>query len=416
MTCCLRSEQPSEFVCSPGIAARVGAGFGMNSVRSLISEESARKVLIPLRDFTPRDDRGELWNRASVAVRIEPGALPVPALALMALEIAGCKNLGRDEKTAWQIPFGFDGVNATLTSQKFGVRMYVAADSAAADKLAKRVIAKLQAAVAVLEREVLHDLAAEQLAAGKVTVENQTPQLSATYSYFRERAQAEFERADVATTVAADLTVDGLTEAVSRSVRHSEVGSWQALAAVNAYFSLLEHRLVLYSAFTGFDPRGSALLELIGLRWREKFKRLFDVGEPSAKAAYEKLHGIAETYRNTYSHGNFEKSGASLFVHVDGLGALPARLTDIRTSPQFDLFPFHAESFARTCGQLDEVEKWILDGPYGLADRFVKTGIHVAFDAKTRSAYLEATEDAAQMEQLIEREGFIADRNANMDW
>jgi len=71
-------------------------------------------------------------------------------------------------------------------------------------------------------------------------------------------------------------------------------------ACVNAFFSLLEHRLVLVLPFIDFDPADGALTAFIGARWGDKFRRVFDVASDStAHAIYDRLHRIAEAYRNS---------------------------------------------------------------------------------------------------------------------
>ena len=133
--------------------------------------------------------------------------------------------------------------------------------------------------------------------------------------------------------------------AIGDRIGQEQRGAWETIAAVNAYFSLLEHEMVLLFAFTDLDPTDGALQTLIGDRWGLKFKCLFDISDRSTKCVYEALRKVAETYRNPYSHGGFEKGSAVLWFHVPGVAAMPARLSDYRDSPHFELFPVQPESF-----------------------------------------------------------------------
>jgi hypothetical protein len=68
-----------------------------------------------------------------------------------------------------------------------------------------------------------------------------------------------------------------------------------------------------------------------------KYKRIFDVNADADAARFlSKLRAVSESYRNTYGHGGFDKFGATVAFHVPGVGAVPAVLSDIRTSPHFD--------------------------------------------------------------------------------
>jgi hypothetical protein len=69
----------------------------------------------------------------------------------------------------------------------------------------------------------------------------------------------------------------------------------------------------------------------------------------SAAARLDRLHEVSETYRNTYGHGGFDKEGGSIYFHVPDVGALPARLTDVRDSPHFDVIPVGSLDFEELC-------------------------------------------------------------------
>lgn len=59
-------------------------------------------------------------------IQVDRGQLPVPSLVLFLLtHVMGMVDLGRDGKTAWQVPFEFRGHRVTIASQKFGLPVYV---------------------------------------------------------------------------------------------------------------------------------------------------------------------------------------------------------------------------------------------------------------------------------------------------
>ena len=64
------------------------------------------------------------WSQESVRIDVERNKLPVPGLVLfLLLGVMGMTDLGRDDKTAWQVPFSFRGHRVTMASQKFGASM-----------------------------------------------------------------------------------------------------------------------------------------------------------------------------------------------------------------------------------------------------------------------------------------------------
>jgi hypothetical protein len=155
---------------------------------------------------------------------------------------------------------------------------------------------------------------------------------------------------------------------------------------------------------------------LIGDRWGDKFRKLFDLSDSEAKRSYDRLHEIAETYRNPYSHGGFDKQGAALWFHLDGIGAVPAGLSDIRSSPHFELFPIQPQSFATICATIDDTDRWLRGGRYAAAFEWVDARLNVAFDPTSRTKYRELAKDPERLRAEIERRTYLDNRAENMDW
>jgi hypothetical protein len=128
------------------------------------------------------------------------------------------------------------------------------------------------------------------------------------------------------------------------------------------------------SAFADFDPDDGALLKLIAGTWSDKLRELFDVTVPEANRVYQRLREIAETYPNPHSHGGFPKKGAALWFHLDGVGAIPAGLSDIRSSPHFELFPVVGERFETICAERDAADRWLRGGVYRAGFEWIDAG------------------------------------------
>lgn len=236
----------------------------------------------------------------------------------------------------------------------------------------------------------------------------------------RAHARVEREvRKRLPGAAAADLPEGVFTEMMAplhRSWERRKHGSFAAIAAINAYFSWLEHVLVLALVFTEVDPRDGTLDKHIGDKWGDKFKRVFDPQTRDASRVLAELHDIAETYRNTYGHGGFDKQRATIGIHIDGIGAVPARLTDVRRSPHFELYPFGPASFSDVTTTLDEVDRFLREGPRALAMRYIEGGLDVPFDGRSRTRIRSAARNPKTFDEWLRRRMSEADDYLNMDY
>jgi hypothetical protein len=88
-------------------------------------------------------------------------------------------------------------------------------------------------------------------------------------------------------------------------------------------------------------------------------------------------------------------------------------LTDIRDSPHFQLFPVGGEDFDAITAAFDRAEAF-LERRLPAASAWMARGLDVAFDPESRQEYAEAVA-ADALEDLIERNRYIADRIANFE-
>lgn len=84
---------------------------------------------------------------------------------------------------------------------------------------------------------------------------------------------------------------NGRPIAWSRKSRQGEREDfYYKVAMIDAYFSRLEHLLVLLLPFTNFTAAGEALLKFIGTNGDGKFKTISDIAtNPAAKSLYDRL-------------------------------------------------------------------------------------------------------------------------------
>jgi hypothetical protein len=195
-----------------------------------------------------------------------------------------------------------------------------------------RDVDKLAKAIRVVEQGLLRQYGERRIASSDITIVNQIYWLYGMYRHFREVAEASFNARKTTNGDEPPAEFAARAELVNRALAFDRIGAFNALTAIHAYFSFLEHVLVLVLPFTDFDPTTESVTDFIGLRWRDKFKRVFDINsERTAKRLHDRLHEVSEIFRNTYGHGGFDKKGGAIYFHVPGLGALPARLTGSAT-------------------------------------------------------------------------------------
>jgi hypothetical protein len=102
--------------------------------------------------------------------------------------------------------------------------------------------------------------------------------------------------------------------------------------------------------------------------------------------------------------------------HVEGIGAVPARLSDIRTSPHFELFAVQTDSLQEIRTVVDDTDAWLRSGQYAAAFEWVDAGLDVAYDPESRDEYRKLMADPEFRRELIEHRSYETGRRANMDW
>ena len=386
----------------------------MPAVSGMFPDQKLGRPMACLREFAPGSQGFARMGRG-VRTRFEQDDLPVPSLVRLALRLLGCHDLGRAEKLAWEMPFEFRGVACSIALEKFGLRLYVepspGADSAT---LATDIVRNLQKAIGSLERAVLKDLATQQMALGNVTIANQYPSLNNMYRFFREAAAAlygEEERPLVADSTFSEIFAD-FTQYMGRQQR----AFYNTVAMIQAYYSRLEHTLVLLLPFSGYDPAAESLKDFIGDIWRKKFVRIFGLFDPASKRFHDRLCEVSEDYRNTYSHGGFDKGGAALHFQIPHIGLVPAALSDIRDKPHFRFVPIERENFQQVCDLFDKLDEWMRSSASWFGMQWVEGGLDLRFDQDFLDELRRAMASHEEFDIFTAQHGCNQDRASNMDW
>lgn len=250
--------------------------------------------------------------------------------------VLGAPDRGRDEKLAWECTLTAQVIDCSVALQKFGLRVYVASDQAEDEEhaaaIAKDLISRVRRSVGVVEAHILRGIAKERVASGNLTIDNQHRWFREMYEHFRRRAEQGFKDAETMENQPPEKIVssdghDGWLH-FNRRFELRRQAEFDAVAALSAYFSMIEHLLVIAVAFTSFDPEKQSLERFIGDRWSDKFKCVVQLdGHPTAQRSYNILHRIAEELRNPQAHGGFDHQKSRFHFHLPGVGAVPARLT-----------------------------------------------------------------------------------------
>lgn len=351
-------------------------------------------------------------------VRVSRERFPVPGLVYLLLSrVVGLKCYGPWEKMVWGFHFEHNGQIFALQFEKFGLRAY---GPELADDTEEKSIARVEVALQRIEKSLRHiepyfaELVRVSTDELKVTVPNLYHQLDERYRFFRERAKTAYASKPEAPRVIWQ-SEDGKSQTTeSRPFQPVIEGGYFAGAMLDAFFSKLEHELVVVLPFSDAMPRVKNLTSFIGSFWGDKWKLVLSLENTDSARLYGRLRVAKERIRNVLGHGGFEKRGASLLVHSEA-GAIRAALSRHKDSIHFNLFPIPHESFDELCGLLDAVEEY-LEETLGFGAAWLKSGLDVCFDDASREKYRNAMGSEDDFQQLIERTGHEADMYANMDF
>lgn len=362
-----------------------------------------------LQDFKAAESYASDFALEQYRDSIDRELFPVPSLIRFVLHgVCGFPLGYPGEKTHWIIPFTYRDASCAISHEKFGLRLYVR------NNINKNeLLSKLKKAIAVTEKFILADIAKDQIKSGNITIDNQFSRLDGQYAFFREKAEAAYatqKREDE------DGSIEGISESLNRMFRASAEAAYNALAMIDAYFSRLEHFLVLALPFSEYDRSLDELTDFVGKIWSEKMKRILNIEIHPAQLYYAHLVAVKEKYRNTFAHGGFEKKGASFYFHLPRFGVIPASMSGHKDSVHFDLFPINEDAFRNVCALFDEFDTWLKNTGKPLAWKYAERGLALSFGEKDISEMLSAASDPASYDKWLDHQSYIVDMYANADY
>lgn len=375
-------------------------------------EEARRRAAHALADIhSPGAKENVKFERHSLSAE----ELPVPELILFALtQLRDFKPFGPGEKLRWGICAKFRTTPFYVSLEKFGLRLHVPKDT-----LSETLSSLIQClhTASKLAETYLRDVAQYQIDSARVTIENRHHHFRGAYSFFRDKARETYDSSPPEPIVI-QRDEDGTPTGWSESPWQPQIeGGYLAGAMLEAYFSWLEHILVLVLPFIDFNPAEGQLLRFVGATWDEKWRSIFDLStDPIAKQNYDLLKRLKESVRNPISHGGFGKKGTSFFFHVEGVGALPALLTKHGRSFEFMVSQVPGRTYQEICDQLDLCDAFLQASKVWAGLRCAEAGLDVAFSEDARRQYRQASASDELLEEFIERQSYFADMHRNMDY
>jgi hypothetical protein len=376
---------------------------------------SQRRLTQTLHPIRPDPEgRPRVWASGSWKVPLPWGSPVSPWEAEFVLgHIVGCHDFGRDEKLAWEYALTFEGVSMTLAFQKFGLRAYVdtsVGDEPQATALAQRLVATISDAMPVLRKTVLASIADEQIALGHVNVENHYRTLRGQYEHFRDLSTRTEKSAATAEPI--HESGPGFISVRLPSYELAQKARYEAGAALNAFFSMLEHLLLIAFLLSDLPAERGALAKFIGSGWSAKFKQVVDITDISALQWYERLRVIHAEVRNPSIHGGVQADGTDFSFILPGVGPVSTRLVIAQGRRQYQWDGIKTNILTA----LESVSEWLRTGPLAPAVRYGESGLPLFFGDELRADLHAASSDEEALDELIDRLNWMIDQAANMDW
>lgn len=352
-----------------------------------------------LKDFQPDTETSDIrYDCDTEIVEVEPEMFPCPNLIFFMLHGLCDFPLGDPgDKTRWVIPFTYKGVRCAISDGKWGVCLDISKEQERNFE-ANELLNILSRTIKIVERAELTEFSKAQIDSANIAIINCFTDLRRMYYYFRLQAEKLYEEAESSK----DLAVFNL----------KLTSAYNALAMINAYFSWLEHFLVLALAFSSYDREADNLRKFLDKNWTDKFKRILNIEEPKCQVFYNQLKNIKEKYRNTYSHGGFENKGVSFLFHLDGYGFVPGSMSSFRDSVHFGYSPITLEKFNLVCSLFDDFDEWLKAESLSKAWKFAESGLYLRFDKLGLEQIKASLESDQTFEEWLKKEQYYAAMHA----
>lgn len=330
----------------------------------------------------------------------------VPALVFGLLNNLGCKAQQPFEKTAWKYSFSVRGQNCFVSSEKFGLRLYVPAELGESFRhlVQGMLIVGLQSYSNILKEQIYQDI----VGLHDFGITNQTGFLRRGYKLFRSRAEEAYdlgkhkgERRD---------SPDG----TSFSITFNQEPWWYSFGATVSYFSYLEHLYSGLFAFTGKRHTAMELQHFISLSWRKKHVTLLREAGAYDAGQFNRLLSIFDQQRNLFSHGLGGKKVSSIYRFIPEVGFVPSALGKELVQPNFLYSEEHQEVFRANCREFDNFDDFLSKSPLSHGIEWAMSGMNFRFDTKFMDEMNSALAND-EFEKFLEWQSYLFDKAANFE-
>lgn len=376
-------------------------------------------IQLKLQDFNQANPTLDIvYQSKTKRSEIDSNIFPDPNLLLFLLiEICNFSYRNREEKMHWNVAFVYKQKNYAITHEKFGLRFYAESDNSINPD---EVLVKLKKILKIVEKHSLTDISKQKILEGNIIIVNQFNKIDNQYTYFRKRAKTEFipqevKSIDLDTNNPLDFIRFSM-DIVNRETEAKRNGQYNALAMIDAYFSRLEHLLVLALPFFNYNRDEDNMSVFVGLIWSEKLKRILEFSNSDTLNHYHALVTIKERYRNTFAHGGFEKNGQSFYISLGNYGSIPASLSGVKNSIHFKPFPIDQSVYEEICSVFDEFDHYLSSIAMPKVWIYAESGLNLSLTENRLNRLLEAANDLDYFTQWIENEVEMYDRYYNADY
>lgn len=383
------------------------------------------------KDFEPDDAPKAIWKEMENGAKmLQQYSIKLPKelkirhpyiVFIIFVNLKRYKFLGRWEKVAWEIPIKYKGTPFILTHRKFGFDILSNFESDEITEIAIEAMTNIHKSMKFAENLIEPEIKS-LVHEGAITLDNEYSNIRNRYEFFRENAQLQFDCLEE-TKKNSELILDkGIEEAIKSHndyLKKINAGNYYLTGMLDAYYSLLEHILVLILPFIKSKKLSKIDLEsYIGDNWKEKYKAVIPLNEDKvALKLLERLDKIKEDYRNPLTHGYFKKNGHSFYVHMKNLGAIPMTLTKSNSAFRYHFGGLGQFTFVEICKCFDDCDTYFDSSDltkYGM--KYIKRGLSIAYDSYSCKRYQDAMKSVGHFDKFIDKMTHEHENAMNMDW
>ncbi|HEY1196539.1 hypothetical protein [Flavobacterium sp.] len=387
-----------------------------------------------LRDFQPNMDYQDTWltNEDTGTKTLERYDVELPnelkigypfIVFFMFQTIKGYANLGMFEKVLWEIPIFYKGTQFVLAHKKFGFSISANEKNDNFQSLGLEAMALIHKAIPHAE-SLVDPIMHEKVNQGNVTIDSKYTKMRNRYLFFREKAlngdigdEKTFIELRQNSGISNFADGDSFAAHINLMSRYRSSKTYYLLAMIDAYFSLLEHISILLLFVKEVNLKEVKLENFMGMTWKAKLRIILQYKTNRSASRYlEVLDEIKEQIRNPAAHGDYFKNGGSLYVHIEGIGAIPFTLTKAKQNFKFSDTSSSFMTGENIVKHFDDFDSYLETSNTGFGMMYIKRDLPVAFDKESVAACRRRTKTEKSTKKYIDDTLQEINRSMDMDW